>query len=184
MKTRCIVFVISFVLSATFTACDDGGGSSSAPLVPQISGIAPLNSCSLGPVHISSVSGSNFSEGITVTLVKDGEADIQATGITVSGPNEISCDFDLTGVATGAWKIRVSYTKTSAELAEGLTVTNALYVSTSGNDGNTGTASSPKLTVQAAIDAASSGRHVRVSEGTYETSVNIEMKQNVSLTIP
>ena len=61
------------------------------------------------------------------------------------------------------------------------TVMDALYVGTAGSDSNPGTKNKPKLTVQAALDLASSGTEVRVSQGTYSVSATITMRDGVAL---
>ena len=49
------------------------------------------------------------------------------------------------------------------------------YVSPSGNDDNTGTQSSPKLTIQAAVNATQSGDTVIVGDGTYTGPGNVDV---------
>ncbi len=56
----------------------------------------------------------------------------------------------------------------------------AIFVATNGSDGNPGTKDRPKRTIQAAIDAAASqGKDVYVSEGTYSESLTL--KSGVSI---
>ena len=47
------------------------------------------------------------------------------------------------------------------------------YVSTAGNDSNSGSAGSPKRTIQAAINAASTGDVINVAAGTYQENVMV-----------
>jgi hypothetical protein len=144
--------------------------------------IGPTNSCNLGPVSITSLLGTNFNGDVTVKLSKDGEDDITASNIVLINSTELTCELDLTGVTTGDWDVVVSSDESNTgKLLAGFTVTNDFYVSTTGNDINTGTASAPKLTIQDAIDAASSGQNIRVAAGSYSISSNISVKQNVSL---
>ncbi|MFZ5439317.1 MAG: MopE-related protein [Myxococcota bacterium] len=59
-------------------------------------------------------------------------------------------------------------------------IARALFVSKTGSDANPGTRALPKLTVQAAINAASSAQpHVYISEGTYDEALT--MRDGVSL---
>ncbi len=51
------------------------------------------------------LNGSGFLDGATVRLTRMGSADVAATNVVVVSPTEITCDFDLTGAATGAWNL-------------------------------------------------------------------------------
>lgn len=73
--------------------------------------------------------------------------------------------------------------KKIAELQTGVKPANYLYVAKNGNDtSGTGAAEKPYLTVQYAIDSASSGTTVFIFPGTY--TENITLKAGVSLTSP
>jgi hypothetical protein len=67
-----------------------------------------------------------------------------------------------------------SFTDTNCDGIDGNEST-AVFVATDGNDGWSGTKSSPKQTIQAGIDtAASQGKDVYVSAGTYTESLTLE----------
>ena len=55
-----------------------------------------------------------------------------------------------------------------------------IYVSPSGNDANTGTAVSPRKTIQAGVDIATAGQTVFIAAGTYAENVTIS-KDNITL---
>lgn len=84
---------------------------------------------------------------------------------------------DYTSLHTGA-EIDAAITK--IEAGQVVSPQNYLYVSKNGNDGNIGSADKPFLTVQAAINAASSGTTIFIFPGTY--SENITFKAGVNLT--
>ncbi len=76
---------------------------------------------------ISEIAGSYFRDGATVELHKDG-VEINATGVTVVSPEKITCAFDLTGAAPGAWDLIVTNPDSeSASLPGGFTVTNPTF---------------------------------------------------------
>ncbi|GAX62657.1 hypothetical protein SCALIN_C38_0020 [Candidatus Scalindua japonica] len=72
-----------------------------------ITAITPSIGTSDGVVNITDISGSGFDNGAAVRLVKAGESDINATGVTVVGPTMITCAFDITNVSTGGWDVVV-----------------------------------------------------------------------------
>ena len=185
MKRTCQASILLLCLLVLIT-CNNGDSVPSKNTI-QISSIIPTNSCNRGPVVIQSITGSRFSDGATVVLTKDGETDIEATSVVVTGDSEISCEFDLNGATTGEWDLEISDgTLNPGILMGGFIITSAWYVSTSGdggNDVNSGTASSPLATIQAAVTAASAGEEVRVSAGTYsvDSTSQIVMKSGVSI---
>ena len=80
-----------------------------------------------GMVSISEIAGSYFRDGATVELQKDG-AEINAFGVDVVSPGKITCAFDLTGAAPGAWDLIVTNPDSeSASLTGGFTVTNPTF---------------------------------------------------------
>jgi hypothetical protein len=92
---------------------------------PTVTGITPSSGVSTGSVHITNLAGSHFQSGATVKLVRSGQADINATNVTVVNASKITCDFDLTGAATGFWDVIVRNpgpSGQSAQLNEGFRV--------------------------------------------------------------
>ncbi|NYT07309.1 MAG: PKD domain-containing protein, partial [Methanomicrobiales archaeon] len=85
-----------------------GGFFISYPAAPVVTGIDPDFGVNTGPVAITNLSGSEFHEGATVVLMKSGETTITATGVSLEAPDRITCNFDLTGVKTGAWDVVVT----------------------------------------------------------------------------
>ena len=185
MKRTCQASILLLCLLVLIT-CNNGDSVPSKNTI-QISSIIPTNSCNRGPVVIQSITGSRFSDGATVVLTKDGETDIEATSVVVTGDSEISCEFELTGAAAGEWDLEITDGSLNPGiLISGFTVTNAWYVSTSvngGDDGNSGSASSPLATIQEAVSASSAGEEVRVSAGTYtvDSTSQVVMKNGVSI---
>jgi hypothetical protein len=60
-------------------------------------------------------------------------------------------------------------------------VARTIWVSTTGNDANSGTQTSPKLTIQNAIDASTDGADVYVMAGTYTIATPLMMRSGVSV---
>jgi hypothetical protein len=77
---------------------------------PVATAIAPSSGTNDGSVHITNLAGSAFRAGAAVSLSMPGQPDIDATGVTVTPPGRIMCDFDLTGATTGAWDVTVTNT--------------------------------------------------------------------------
>ncbi|MFA6170719.1 MAG: DUF2341 domain-containing protein [Candidatus Margulisiibacteriota bacterium] len=95
-------------------------GLAAPPVIDSISPSNGRNDQSLIGVVIG---GGAFSSGATVKLTKSGATDINATGISVSGTTEITCNLDLNGAAAGKWTVTVTNPDTqSGSLAGGFTV--------------------------------------------------------------
>jgi len=93
---------------------------------PTVSSITPATGENTGSVSITDLAGTNFVNGATsVKLAKGGESDINGTSVVVVSTIKITCDFDLTGAATGAWDVVVTVTNAESPgtLAAGFTVT-------------------------------------------------------------
>lgn len=95
-----------------------------SPPAPQVNSITPNTGANTGVVHITNLAGANFQSGATVKLSKTGQANISATNVDVVSPSRITCDFDLTGAATGAWNVVVTNPDSqSGTLPAGFSVT-------------------------------------------------------------
>ena len=98
-------------------------GDSPAAPAPIVRSIIPLSGVNTGTIHITNLAGSNFQEGAGVELTKSGQTGIAATGVTVVSDSQITCDFDLTGVAMGGWNVVVTNPdKESGQLVNGFIV--------------------------------------------------------------
>jgi len=94
-------------------AAGDGG--------PSITSITPDTGIVDSSLEVT-VGGANFNPDSEVTLERDGETPIEATGATVSA-TEIDCRLDLTGAALGTWDVVVTNPETgAATLEDGFTV--------------------------------------------------------------
>ncbi|MFO7742590.1 MAG: IPT/TIG domain-containing protein [Anaerolineae bacterium] len=92
-------------------------------LAPIVTNITPNTGENTGSVNVT-ISGANFESGATVKLIKIGQPDIIATGVSVDSATQISCSFDLTGVAEGAWHVVVTNPDAqTGTLPNGFTVT-------------------------------------------------------------
>ncbi len=102
---------------------EDVGWATGDPApAPTVTSIAPDEGENTGSVAVS-VAGSGFQSGATLRLRRAGQADIVATGVTVSAA-EISGTLDLTGRATGSWNVVVTNPDAqSGTLPGGFTVT-------------------------------------------------------------
>ncbi len=91
---------------------------------PTLSGISP-NSGNTSENKAVSITGTGFFVAATVKLVKSGEPDIVGTNISVPNPTNMTCSFDLTGKATGAWNLVLTNPDTnSATINSGFTISN------------------------------------------------------------
>ena len=87
-----------------------------------VQSISPSSGINNAPVQITNLSGLNFIAGATVKLAKAGQADINATNVLVVSSTKITCTFDITNAAPGAWDIVVVNPDTkSGTLSQGFT---------------------------------------------------------------
>ncbi len=94
---------------------------------PTIAGISPSSAANDGVVSITSITGTNFVSGATVTLVKSGQSTIAGSGFTVSSGTSITGgSFNISGAVAGGWNVVVTNLDSqSASLSSGFTVTAA-----------------------------------------------------------
>jgi hypothetical protein len=83
-------------------------GSSVVTPPPIVSSVRPKRGLVGTTVSITNLAGTNFQTGTTVKLQKSGQGDIKATGVTVVSSTQITCYFNLTGAAIGAWDVVVT----------------------------------------------------------------------------
>ena len=116
------------------------------------------------------------------------------TGSSISGTNITGTALSISGISTlGTVKISsgiisattgiVTYYGDASNLIKTFPlVTNVLYVTKNGNDGNPGTRlSEPKSTIAGAVGAATSGTVIKVSAGTYIENNPITLPDQVSI---
>ncbi len=75
---------------------------------PTVTSIDPASGTNESVVSVTDLAGTGFIDGATVSLKKLGQADIAATNVMVVSDTSITCDFDLTGTATGTWDVVVT----------------------------------------------------------------------------
>ena len=137
-------------LSATVAAVDPAG------LEPVANGVLTFTAGSTPSGASASLTGSPAAIG------SDGTASVTATANgTADGPYAVTADTNA-GSA--------SYSLTNAPAYSG-----PQYVSPSGSDSNDGSQGSPKLTIQAAINATQSGGMVIIEDGTYSGPGNVDL---------
>jgi uncharacterized repeat protein (TIGR01451 family) len=97
--------------------------AATADLAPTLISIEPASGPNSGSVHITDLAGSYFRSGAAVKLARSGQADIGGTNTTVVSATRVTCDFDLTGAAAGAWDVILTNPDgQSATLVDGFNV--------------------------------------------------------------
>jgi hypothetical protein len=92
---------------------------------PTVTNITPSSGLNTGSVNITNLAGTGFLTGATVKLTRSGQADINATVVSVVTANQITCTFNLTGAAAGPWNVVVTNSDAlSGTLTNGFTVNN------------------------------------------------------------
>ena len=120
---------------------------------PVVSSITPSSGVNNAAVQITDVGGSNFRSGATVKLVKAGQSDINATGVSVVSSTQITCTIDITNAAPGAWDVVVANEDSkSATLSHGFTIASRPPVLVSPANNATDISLTPTLTWRKAAD--------------------------------
>lgn len=106
------------------TVSDTGSFTQQVQAVPPtVTSITPSSGLNTETVSITDLKGTGFGNGATVKLQKSGETAIAGTDVTVVGPTQITCQFDLNGATVGLWDVTVTNPDTqSGTLAEGFDV--------------------------------------------------------------
>jgi len=91
---------------------------------PMLIGLAPNTHVNTGRLS-PNILGANFRTGVTVQLTKTGQPSITATNVVVTaGGTVITCDFNFSGNAVGAWNLVVTNDDgKSATLSNAVTLT-------------------------------------------------------------
>jgi hypothetical protein len=127
-----IEWVASATSSVTVNFADNVGPPANKPILtityiipPTVTDILTDNGQNNGSVSIADLKGTLFAAGATVKLTKGGQADINATNVSVVSATKITCDLNLTGAATGTWNVVVTNTDLEAgTLTNGFTINN------------------------------------------------------------
>ncbi|MFC1637554.1 hypothetical protein ACFL1W_00890 [Candidatus Margulisiibacteriota bacterium] len=106
---------VGSISSASYSMREGWLPTSFAPLAMLVTGMTPSSGYNTGTIDITSIEGTGFLAGATVTLSRTGEADIVATNVVVSSNSLISCTFDLTGLRTGLWDLTVTNTNSQTD---------------------------------------------------------------------
>ncbi len=77
---------------------------------PSITSIDPSSTRVGWTINVQDLKGTGFRSGATVKLKKAGQADINATDVSVVSGTKITCSFDFTGKAAGTWDLFVRNT--------------------------------------------------------------------------
>ena len=105
VTTSTPVPVATTVSSAAVTTT----ATTSSTVAPGVTGITPNTGYTGTSVAVTGISGTNFITGATVQLVKSGNPNIAATGVTVVSANDITCTFAIpSNASVGAWDVQVT----------------------------------------------------------------------------
>ncbi len=140
---------------------------------PSVTSITPDSGTNDGVVSITDLAGTGFRYGASVTLKRAGEADIDATNVSVVSDAQITCNLDLTGVAVGAWDVYIENSDgQSSTLAGVFSVEYPPPGTISGTATEEGTGD-PIEDVQVRVYSVSTGKWTynayTASDGTYTT---------------
>ncbi|NLO06431.1 MAG: S8 family serine peptidase, partial [candidate division WS1 bacterium] len=99
-------------ITVTVTCSEDGTSSDTGSYVQQVAdvvvtGINPDSGSNDGVVNVA-IGGQGFEPGATAQLAKAGQLPIAGMGVTVVSGSQITCAFNLLGVAEGYWDVVVT----------------------------------------------------------------------------
>ncbi len=75
---------------------------------PTVTAITPSYGLNTGTVNITDLAGTGFVDGAIVKLTRTGKTDINGNNVVVINDTQITCSFNLSGAATGAWDVTVT----------------------------------------------------------------------------
>ncbi|MBU4174238.1 MAG: hypothetical protein KKB90_01060 [Actinobacteria bacterium] len=75
---------------------------------PTVTSITPDGAGNTGTVSLTNLAGTNFASEATVKLQKSGQADINASNVSVVSSTKLTCKFNLSGASTGAYTLKVT----------------------------------------------------------------------------
>jgi hypothetical protein len=93
----CYIYTLDATGALVVLSTNDLGASSVSPRFAAKGSVAALG-----------VSGTGFLSGATVKMTRVGRADVNASNVTVVGPNNINCKVNLGGAGVGMWDIVVT----------------------------------------------------------------------------
>ncbi len=109
---------------------EDMGWTAADP-APTVTSITPGSAMNTGTVHVTNLAGTNLLPGASVLLTKSGETPIPGDSVVVVPPNQITCDLDLSGAATGLWNVKVTNPDAQwGELANGFVIMDETWTKT------------------------------------------------------
>ncbi|MCP4146334.1 MAG: hypothetical protein GY757_01165 [bacterium] len=114
------------------------GGFTVTEPVAAISAITPNTGTNDTTVDVT-ITGTNFQTGASAGLIRTGQPGIFASGIIVVSETEITCTFDLNGVATGVWDLFLQNTSEQEITLAGAFTVNDAGISVTAITPNTGT---------------------------------------------
>ncbi len=92
------------------TALKHGALTVTEPVpAPTIAAVSPNSGLNTGVVSNVTVTGTNIQTGATVALSRSGFSPVAGSSVVVGGDGKsLTCSFDLSNLATGAWNVAVS----------------------------------------------------------------------------
>lgn len=92
----------------------------------SVTSVTPSSGSAIGDVSITDLAGKGFITGASVKLRKSGQTDINATSVSKTNLNKLTCVFPIGGAAAGIWDvIATNPDGTFNKLAGGFTVYSA-----------------------------------------------------------
>jgi hypothetical protein len=98
---------------------------------PTVTSITPNYGYNSTTASITNLAGSNFADGATVLLTRNGYANISAIGVAVVSPTKITCTFPLSGATMGQYNVVVKNPDgKEGGLSNGFTIAHPAHMAT------------------------------------------------------